>query len=124
MVYMAPRSVLTTIGAGITTFLLISVLIIELLDMEFSAIIGLPVGVVAGIVVSVVLWVARNQLSPGVRRAVTAYATFGVALLVLLALRYVNIGRGVLRFEVLVGGSIAAVVVVYIVLYLIDSNRL
>jgi len=45
------RSALAALGAGITTFLVVAVLVIELLDVEFSAIVGLPVGAVAGWIV-------------------------------------------------------------------------
>jgi hypothetical protein len=120
---MDARKLLTAVGAGITSFLLVTVLIIELLDFEFSAIIGLPVGLLAGIVVFVGLWSRVDQLTLGVRRATTAYAAFGLALLVFLALRYVNIGRGVLTFEVIVGGSLAVVVIVYVALFLHDRDQ-
>jgi hypothetical protein len=117
------RKLFTTIGAGITSFLFVAVSVIELLGFEFSAIIGLPVGLLAGIVVSVGLWNRIDELSLGVRRAVTSYAAFGLAVLVFLALRYVNIGQSVLTFEVIVPGSLAAVVVVYIVLFLHDRTQ-
>jgi hypothetical protein len=117
------RKVITTVGAGLTSFLLVAVLVIELLDFEFSAIVGLPVGLLAGIVVSVGLWSRIDEVGLGVRRAATAYAAFGLALLAFVALRYVNIGRSVLTFEVTVGGSLAAVVVVYIILFRHDRNR-
>jgi hypothetical protein len=117
------RTLFTTIGAGITSFLLVTVLIIELLDMEFSAIIGLPVGLVAGVVVCVGLWVRGDELSLGILRAATAYAAFGIALLACLILRYVNIGRNALTFEVIVGGSLTAVVLVYVALFVHDHNQ-
>jgi len=117
------RKGLTTIGAGITSFLLVTVVVIELLDFEFSAIIGLPVGLLAGIVVFVGLWIRVDELSLGIRRAATAYAAFGLALLVFLALRYVNLGRSVLSVEVIVGGGLAAVVIVYVSLFIRDRGR-
>ncbi|MFP4624966.1 MAG: hypothetical protein ACLFNI_00060 [Natronomonas sp.] len=120
---MDARTVLTSIGAGITSVLLVAVLIIELLDFEFSAIIGVPVGLLVGIVVFVGLWIRFDELSLGVRRAATAYAAFGFTLLVFLALRYVNIGRRVLTVEVIVAGSLAAVVIVYGALVFFDRNR-
>lgn len=121
---MDTRKILTTIGAGITSFLIVIVLVIELLNMEFSAIIALPIGLLAGVIVIVGLWVAVDELSLGIRRAVTAYATFGLVLLVFLALRYVNIARSLLTFEVIVGGSLAAVVIVYVALFLNDRDLL
>jgi hypothetical protein len=120
---MDTRKVLTTIGAGLTSFLLVAVLVIELLDFEFSAIVGLPVGLLAGLVVLVGLWIRIDELSLGIRRAATAYAAFGLSLLLFLALRYVNIGRSVLTFDVIVGGSLAAVVIVYVALFFHDRTR-
>ncbi|RAW43930.1 hypothetical protein DQW50_17010 [Halorubrum sp. 48-1-W] len=120
---MNARKLLTTIGAGVTSFLLVSVSIIELLNIEFSAIVGLPVGLLVGVAVSVGLWIRGDELSLGIRRALTAYAAFGIALLVFLALRYVHIGRSVLTLEAIVGGSLAAVVIVYGTLFFHDRNR-
>jgi hypothetical protein len=48
-------------GAGITSFLLVAVSVIELLDFEFSAIVGLPVGLLAEIVGAVGLWSAGTS---------------------------------------------------------------
>jgi hypothetical protein len=50
-----------------------------------------------------------DELSPGVYRAVSAYAAFGFALLAFLALRYVNVGRSLLTVDGIVGGSLTAV---------------
>lgn len=119
---MDARKLFTTIGAGITSFLLVAVLVIELLDMEFSAIIGLPIGLLVGVGVFVGLWIRVDRLSLSIRRAATAYAAFGLVLLFLLALRYANIARSVLTFEVVVAGSLAAVVIVYVALALYDRN--
>jgi hypothetical protein len=113
---MEPRRVLTASGAGVTTFLLVTVAVIELLDFEFSAIIGLPVGLLAGLVALVVLWVRLSALGPSVRRAVGAYATFGLTVLGLLALRYVDIGRGVFSTTVITGIGAVTAVLAYIVL--------
>lgn len=120
---MDARKLLTTIGAGITSFLVVAVIVIELLDTEFSAIVGLPVGLLVGVVVVVGLWLRVDESSPGVRRAVAAYAAFGIVVLALSALRYVNVGRDLLTFEVVVGGSLAAVVIVYVALSLHDRNH-
>jgi hypothetical protein len=110
---MNPRRFLTALGAGVTTFLLVAVFVIEFLDLEFSAIIGLPVGLLAGLAVFAFLWLQFTKLSPGVRRATGACAAFGLAILMLLALRYVNIGRGVFSVDVMAGIGIAVAVVVY-----------
>lgn len=119
---MEPRRALTASGAGVTTFLLVTVAVIELLDFEFSAIIGLPVGLLAGLVALVVLWVRLSALSPSVRRALGAYATFGLTVLGLLALRYVDIGRGVFSTDVITGIGAVTAVLAYILLWMIDSE--
>jgi hypothetical protein len=120
---MDARKLLTVIGAGVTSFLLVAVLVIELLNFEFSAIIGLPAGLLVGVAVAVGLWIRGDEFSHGVRRIVAAYAAFGMAVLLLFTFRYVNIGRSVLTFEVVVGGSLATGVVVYIALILLDRTQ-
>lgn len=120
---MDARKILTAIGAGMTSFLLVAVVVIELLDFEFSAIIGLPVGLLVGSVVAVGLWTRGDELGRATRRAATACATFGLAALAFLALRYVNVGRGVLTLEVIVGGSLAAAVIAWIALFVHDRNQ-
>ncbi|MFC7115804.1 hypothetical protein ACFQH2_13795 [Natronoarchaeum sp. GCM10025703] len=51
----------TAVGAGVTTALLVAVVIIELLQIEFSALVGLPVGVITGIIVTV--WLGDRSTS-------------------------------------------------------------
>lgn len=117
------RHVLTAIGAGVTTFFLSAVLVIELLDFEFSPIIALPVGMIAGLAVVVGLWVRLSELSPGARRVASAYATFGLTILLLLGLSYVNIGRDLFSAEVIAGTGIGFAVVVYTVLWLVERRE-
>jgi len=111
----------TAVGAGVTTALLVAVVIIELLRIEFSALVGLPVGLITGIIVTVWLGGSLEELPVGVRRAATAYAAFGVTILAVFAVRYVNLGRNVLSVEVAIGLGLATVVVVY--LALLQSDR-
>jgi hypothetical protein len=98
------------------------VLVIELLAFEFSAIVGLPVGLLAGLAVFVGLWTNLDRLWPGVRRAASAYAMFGLTLFVLMGLRYVNIGQEILSVDVMAGIGLTAAVVVYILLWVADSE--
>lgn len=116
------RRVLTGLGAGVTTFLLVAVLVIESLAVEFSAIVGLPVGVLAGLAVGTALWIRIPHLSRPVRRMATAYATFGLTILVLLASKYVNIGQDVLSISVIAGIALAGAAGVYLALWLVAED--
>lgn len=120
---MNPRRVLTAVGAGLTTFLLVAVLVIELLAFEFSAIIGLPVGLLAGVAAFAVLWSQLDDLSLGIRRAASAYAAFGLTILLQFALSYVNIGRDIFSLEVMTGVAVGGAILVYCGLWLVDSGR-
>jgi hypothetical protein len=114
---MDSRRVLTALGAGVTTFLLVAVLVIELLDFEFSAIVGLPVALLAGIAAAVVLSITPLDQQPVLRRLLAAYATFGPTIFALLGLRYLNIGRTILSVELVVIVALGASAVVFAVLW-------
>jgi len=107
---------LAGIGSAATTALLVAVPVIELLDTEFSALVALPLGLLAGL--AALIGVAFNlaDLHPARRRAVVAYAAFGPAVLLVLALAYVNVGRDLFTVEVAVGVGLAATAAVYVVL--------
>lgn len=120
---MTARNILTGVGAGVTTFLLITVAVIELLPFEFSAILGLPVGFLAGLAVLVGFWSIRKDLDPGISRAVSAYGTFGLAVLVLFLLDYVNIGIGERSVGTVIGVGVVAGAVVYVILWSVDRGR-
>lgn len=113
------RRPLTVVGAGVSTFLLVAVLAIELLAFEFSAIVGLPVGLLAGLGVTVVLGIRFAALGPLGRHAARAYAAFGFSVLLLAGFRYVNVGpsREFLSVDVVVGVSLAAVLGVFFALW-------
>lgn len=116
------RHLLTAVGAGITTFLVVAVLVIELLAIEFSAIVGIPLGLLAGLVVTIGLAVSFDNLNVNTHRAVSVYGTFGLAMLVMLAARYANLGlsRDVLSIPVMVSVGIVAGATVYTVLVIRD----
>ena len=105
---------LTALGAGVTTFLLVAVLVIESLAVEFSAIVGLPIGLLAGLAVAAGLWQVLPAATANVSHAAAAYATFGPTVLVLFVLRYVNIGRDVLSVDVMVVVGVIAAIVVFV----------
>ena len=111
----------TAVGTGVTTFLLVTVLVIEGLDVEFSAIVALPVGALTGTAVSVSTWLGLTALHPGARRVASAYATVGLTIVLLLTLRYINVGRTLLTVETLLGLGLTAGVVAYLALWLTDT---
>lgn len=79
------------VGAGITAFLVVSVSVIELLDVEFSAIVGLPVGLGAGVAASALTVMRHEGLSDGSRWLVAGVAGFGYGVMMSLAVTYVNL---------------------------------
>jgi hypothetical protein len=90
---MNPHTALTSIGSGITTFFIVTVLVIEGLSIEYSAIVALPIGLVAGI--AVVYYIPRTigDLSASGKSILAGYAVFCLLLLLLLVVRSVNIAQ-------------------------------
>jgi hypothetical protein len=82
---------LTAIGAGITVFLGVVVGLIELLPFEFSAIVGLPIGLLAGIVTAVGILRDAGDRSLSIWVGVSALAGFGYGVIAILAANYVNV---------------------------------
>ncbi|OYR43256.1 hypothetical protein [Halorubrum sp. Hd13] len=80
---------LAALGVAITTFLVVAALITEALAarIAFSAIVGLPVGIAAGIVTGAA---KRTRLwrSPRARPALLGIAAFGYAILAVAAVSY------------------------------------
>jgi hypothetical protein len=107
---------LVAVGAAVTTALLVAVPVIELLATEFSALVALPLGLLAGLATLVGVTFNLTDLHPVRRRAVTAYAAFGPVVLAVLTLAYVNLGRDLLTVEVAVGVGLAATAAVYVAL--------
>ena len=105
---------IATAGTALTTFLVVAVLVTELLSarIAFSALIGLPVGVVAGGVVGVVTRV-RLWDRPGLRPVLLGGSAVGYALLAAAAVSYavpparpfVNASSAV-GFAVVCGGGV------------------
>lgn len=120
---MSSRQVIAAVGSGITTCLLVAVLVIELLAIEFSAIVGVPVGLLAGLFVCVELLARFDKMSVARRRGMSAYAGFGLAVVALLSLRYLNVGRALLSVEVIVGISVLASTAVFVVGWLLGGGE-
>ncbi|MDS0283612.1 hypothetical protein [Haloarcula onubensis] len=113
---LGPSTLLAGVGAAATTFLLIATPLVELLDVAFSALVALPLGLLAGLATFMAVALNAAKLHPARRRAVFAYAAFGPAVLAVLALAYVNVGRALLTTQVAVGVGLAATAAVYLAL--------
>lgn len=111
------RRALTVFGAGLTTGLLVTVLIIGLLDFEFSAIIGLPIGILTGLTALGTVAVTYDRLDVIERRAMSAYAAFGLAIIVITGLDYVNLARGLFSGTVAAGVGLTATALTYLGLW-------
>ena len=85
------RRPITAVGAAITAFLLVAVSVIELLDTEFSATVGLPVGLIAGIVVFILVLLRHDDTDEPVRWALAGFAGFGYGILLALGVTYANL---------------------------------
>jgi hypothetical protein len=103
------RVAAAAVGVGITVFLVVAVAVIELVNVEFSALVGLPVGLLAGGAVAVVVAVRYDELAPAARYVVDAAAGFGLTVIALLAISYVNLAglRPALSTDVTVGIAVS-----------------
>lgn len=115
------RRALTAVGGGVTTFLLVAVVVIELLYFEFSALVGIPLGVLAGLAAVAGLWLTFPGLSPVASHAATAFAAFGLATLLLFALSTVDVGGDLLSLDVMAGVGLVVAGVVYL-LFWVDER--
>lgn len=105
------------LGIAITTFLVVAGAVTGLLSatIEFSAILGLPAGLLAGAGAAVL---ARRRLGEGAsetgRRVAASIAGFGYAVVVLAFVRYaVAASRPLLSVQAIVGLSVLVAVGTY-----------
>jgi hypothetical protein len=121
---MTSRAVVVAPGAGLTTGLLVAVLVIEALPYEFSAIIGLPVGLLAGITVGVLVGWHYEGTGTVVRSVADGAAGFGYAVALLLVIRYADVFglRSAVTFERLVVSSVVFGLAVLVGAWL-DTSR-
>lgn len=105
---MRGRTVAAAVGSGITAFPVVAVAVIELRTVEFSALVGLPVGFVAGATTAVLVATRYQGLARSERAAVDAGAGFGVVVVTALAVSYVNLAglRSALSVSVVAGAGI------------------
>ena len=115
---MSIRNGIVIFGVAVSTFLLVAAIVTELAApaIEFSVFLGLPAGVLAGLVAAVVTGRAlRADPSEVVRRATAAIASFGYAVILLAAVRYaVAPTRAVLSLPLIAGLAAVAAVVIFV----------
>ena len=90
-----------TVGVGVTGFLVAAAGVTGLLaaSIEFSALVGLPIGVLVGAAAAAATWL-RLWGAPGARPALIGAAAVGYAVLVLAAASYaVSSVRGLVSVE-------------------------
>lgn len=114
---MNARTVALGAGTAVTTFLLAGAATVELLgagEAPAIGIIGVFIGVVAGLLAGVIVSVYADRLSGIAASILVAYATFGVAFVAIAGMRYVNVPYAdtVFTFPVHIGVSVMAAVVI------------
>lgn len=114
------RTILGAVGAGLTTFLLVTVAVIEVLDFEFSPLVALPIGLLVGVGVTVGVFMTYPGAKRSVRRAITAYGGFGYAVLMLAAVSYVNLAglRSTISVPLMASAGVGTTVLLYVGLWL------
>ncbi|MDZ7688056.1 MAG: hypothetical protein U5J64_04905 [Halobacteriales archaeon] len=115
------RKPITAVGAAVTAFLLVAVSVIELLDTEFSAIVGLPVGLIAGIAVFVLVLLRHDDADEPVRWALAGFAGFGYGILLALGVIYVNLAD--FPFEGTLAVGVAAAVIGFLGAAFLDRHE-
>ncbi|QSG10481.1 putative membrane protein [Halapricum desulfuricans] len=84
------RTVSVALGTGFTVALLVAVALIEALPYEFSAIVGLPVGLLIGTVTVLLVAGRYARLEPAAQSLLDGTAGFGYAVVLLLGVLYVD----------------------------------
>ena len=121
---MSTRTIALGVGAAITTFLFAGATTIQLLgagEAPGIGIIGVFVGLIAGLLAGGIVGVYADRLQGFAQSALVAYATFGVVLVTIAGMSYVNVpgADDVFTLPVHLGVSILAAVVIA----LLDSRR-
>jgi hypothetical protein len=121
---MSIRSIALGAGAAISTFLFAGATTIQLLgagEAPGIGIIGVFVGLLAGLLAGGIVAVYADHLQGIAQSILVAYATFGVAIVTIAGMSYVNVpgADDVFTLPVHLGGSVLVAVVVA----LLDSRR-
>ncbi|WP_324758503.1 permease [Haloarcula montana] len=126
---MNPRTISLGLGTALSTFLLAGATTIELLgagEAPGIGILGVFVGIIAGLLAGGVVSVSADRLSGIAASALVAYATFGVAFVTIAGIRYVNVpfADDVFTFAVQIGVSVVLAVAVALLTRHKRSGRL
>lgn len=103
------RTLFVAVGAAIAGFLVVAVAVIELLAFEFSALVGLPAGLLAGLVVLAAVLTRHGAASEPLRWLAAGAAGFGYGIVLALGANYVNLADVGFETTVAVGVGAAAV---------------
>lgn len=125
---MNARTIVLGGGTAVTTVLFVGAATIELLgggEAPGIGILGVFVGLLAGLLAGGVVVVAGDRLGGLAASALVAYATFGVAVVAIAGLRYVNVpyADAVFSVPVHLGVSVLAAVVVALVAHRERADR-
>ncbi|MFC7134450.1 MULTISPECIES: hypothetical protein [Salinibaculum] len=117
---MALQRIALGIGAGLTTFGIVAVVIIEAVQVDpVAGILGAVLGALFGLGVFGLVLLTYDEASPTIRRDVAAVAAFGYTALAVLALSYVNLAglRSVIDPTVVVAVASLVAVLVWLSLW-------
>lgn len=123
---MNARRLGTAVGAGGTVALVVAGALTALLDftLAFSAIVGLPVGLLAGLAVAWWILIGPERLDTPTGRVLGGAAAFGSAVLGYAVLSYANVAgtRGTLSLPQVTIAALAVAVATVAVLWLLDRD--
>lgn len=114
----------TAVGAGLTTALVVGGLMTALLTFEFSAIIGVPVGLASGALAFVAV-AAVDRIETPRGRLLSAYGSVGYVVLLYAAASYVNLAgiRGALSLQQILALGVAVGLLVFAGLWVADRDE-
>lgn len=115
------RSLLTGLGVGITTTFVVATLVIESLAIEFSALIGLPLGFLSGVLLGGLVLRRHDEFSRSIRWLAATIAGFGYGIILALAMSYVNLVS--FTFEDTVSVGVGAALVLGLAAMLADRDN-
>lgn len=103
---MRTRAIGLAVVSGIAAFVLVGVIVTELAapSIEFSLFVGVPAGLVAGVVTAILVFTGLERPSPARRRPAHAIAVFGAVFVVALPL-----GAGLFGLQNSIAIPVAAV---------------